>query len=47
MSGILDFVGRFGSEEACIVYLAEVRWPGGYVCRACLINLAEGNLIKT
>jgi transposase-like protein len=35
MSGILDFVGRFGSEEACIVYLAEVRWPGGYVCKAC------------
>lgn len=35
MAGILDFVGRFGSEEACIAYLGELRWPGGYVCKAC------------
>jgi transposase-like protein len=35
MAGILDFVARFGSEEACIVRLSELRWPGGYVCPKC------------
>lgn len=35
MAGILDFVARFGSEEQCITYLAELRWPGGYVCPKC------------
>lgn len=35
MAGILDFVARFGSEEACIVHLAALRWPEGYVCPNC------------
>src|ERR1700733_15157337 len=35
MAGILEFVVRFGSEEACIARLAELRWPGGYVCPKC------------
>lgn len=35
MAGILDFVARFGTEEACIAHLAELRWPGGYVCPKC------------
>jgi transposase-like protein len=35
MAGILDFVARFGSEDACIARLAELRWPGGYVCAKC------------
>jgi transposase-like protein len=35
MAGILDFVARFGSEEACLVHLAELRWPDGYACQKC------------
>lgn len=35
MAGILEFVGRFGTEEACIAHLAALRWPGGYVCPKC------------
>ncbi len=35
MSGLLEFVARFGTEDQCIEYLSELRWPGGYVCAAC------------
>lgn len=35
MSGLLDFVTRFDSDEPCIEPLAELRWPGGYVCPRC------------
>jgi len=35
MSGILDFVTQFGSEEQCIEYLAVLRWPSGYICSTC------------
>ena len=35
MSGILDFVTQFGSEEQCIEHLAELRWPDGYICSTC------------
>jgi transposase-like protein len=35
MSGILDFVARFATEEACIAHLATLRWPGGYSCPKC------------
>ncbi len=31
-TGFLDW---FGSEEACLTYLEELRWPGGFVCPAC------------
>ena len=29
MAGLLEFAARFGTEERCIVHLAELRWPGG------------------
>jgi transposase-like protein len=35
MGGILEFVGRFGTEEQCIAHLAGLRWPGGFVCADC------------
>jgi transposase-like protein len=35
MSGILEFMTEFGDERQCINYLAELRWPDGYVCSAC------------
>jgi hypothetical protein len=31
----LDFAARFGTEERCIEHLAELRWPGGFVCSGC------------
>jgi transposase-like protein len=30
-----EFQARFASEAACRAYLAESRWPGGYVCPRC------------
>jgi Zn ribbon nucleic-acid-binding protein len=35
MSGLLEFVARFGTEDQCIEYLSGLRWPDGYVCAAC------------
>jgi transposase-like protein len=35
MSGILEFVARFGEERQCIEHLAELRWPDGYRCSQC------------
>jgi len=35
MAGMLEFVRRFGSEEACIIHLSRLRWPDGYVCSEC------------
>jgi len=35
MSGLFEFVARFGSEDRCIEHLAALRWPGGYVCVRC------------
>jgi hypothetical protein len=35
MAGLLEFAARFGTEERCIVHLAELRWPGGFVCSGC------------
>lgn len=29
------FEARFSSEEACLAYLAAVRWPSGFRCPAC------------
>lgn len=26
---------RFATQEACLVYLAALRWPSGYVCSCC------------
>jgi hypothetical protein len=35
MAGLLEFAARFGTEERCIVHLAELRWPDGFVCSGC------------
>ena len=35
MSGLLEFMGRFGTEDRCIEHLAGLRWPAGYVCARC------------
>jgi hypothetical protein len=29
------FDARFSDEEACSLYLAERRWPEGFVCPCC------------
>jgi transposase-like protein len=33
--GLLDFAARFGTEERCIEHLAQLRWPGEFVCAGC------------
>ena len=35
MSGLLEFVAQFGTEEHCLEHLAGLRWPGGFVCAGC------------
>jgi transposase-like protein len=35
MAGLLDFLGRFGTEEQCIAHLTQLRWPDGYGCPKC------------
>src|SRR5260370_23991285 len=35
MAGLLEFAARFGTEAQCIERLAELRWPGGFVCSSC------------
>src|SRR5271169_2658352 len=35
MRGLLEFMAQFGTEDRCIVHLAGLRWPGGYVCASC------------
>ena len=32
---LLELERRFSSEEACIEYLAALRWPAGWVCPRC------------
>lgn len=32
---VLEFEDRFGTEEACLRYLAGLRWPGGFLCPRC------------
>jgi len=31
----LDFERRFGTEEACLQYLEQLRWPSGFRCPRC------------
>jgi hypothetical protein len=39
----LDFEQLFGTEEACLQYLASEKWKDGYVCRKCgNTNYCEG-----
>ena len=35
MSGLLEFMWNFGTEDRCIEHLAGLRWPAGYVCARC------------
>ena len=30
-----EFQTWFATEEACVHYLAELRWPDGYACPRC------------
>jgi transposase-like protein len=32
---LLELERRFGGEEACAAYLADLRWPGGWSCPRC------------
>ena len=34
-TSLLEFQQQFGSEEACARYLADLRWPEGFVCPCC------------
>lgn len=34
-SNIIEFNDRFNSEEACLEFLKEIRWPQGFVCPNC------------
>jgi transposase-like protein len=31
----MDFLDRFGTDEACLEYIRSVRWPNGFICPAC------------
>ncbi len=33
---LLEFQRAFSSEEACLKYLFEKRWPEGFQCPRCL-----------
>ena len=37
---LIEWQQRFGTEEACIDTLFSVRWPGGFMCPECGMNLA-------
>jgi len=30
-----DFERSFSSEDSCLQYLAEKKWPDGFICRKC------------
>ena len=32
---VLEFQRRFRTEEACLHYLIDSRWPEGFVCPRC------------
>jgi len=32
---ILEFENRFGTEKDCIEFLANLRWPKGFICPEC------------
>lgn len=34
-SSLISFQQSFGTEHACIEYLADLRWPRGYKCKKC------------
>lgn len=30
-----EFLEQFSSEDACLAYLEELRWPNGFICSSC------------
>lgn len=32
---VMDFQKRFSTEEACLQYMIDSRWPNGFICPAC------------
>jgi hypothetical protein len=42
---LFDFQRRFPDDACCAAYLAEARWPGGFVCPAC--GHAKGWALET
>lgn len=32
---LMEFESRFSSEDACVDYLVQMRWPEGFVCPSC------------
>jgi hypothetical protein len=34
-TSLLELQQQFGSEEACAAYVAQLRWPEGFVCPCC------------
>ena len=32
---LMDFESRFCTEDACVDYLVQLRWPDGFVCPSC------------
>ena len=32
---LMEFESRFSTEEACVDYLVQIRWPDGFVCPSC------------
>ena len=35
MANLIDVVKEFRTEEACLAYLTQLRWPGGVACLKC------------
>ena len=34
-TNLLEFQRMFPDETACLRYLQQLRWPGGFVCESC------------
>ena len=30
-----EFLDQFSTEDACLAYLEELRWPNGFICSSC------------
>ena len=35
-SSLIDFQRRFPDDAACAAWLAELRWPDGFLCPVCV-----------
>ena len=43
---LVDFQRMFPDEAACVAYLEELRWPGGFTCPSCKV-VGEPQRIRT